>query len=351
MRNTPYTKVVGTGGIGTGMLFISDEDRTLGRNESRLVLLSDAKDYCKQHIVLYYTSVLLSGTATVYPIGCVGRDAVGTALLAEMMGSGMNVDYVSQSAQLPTTISFCLQYPNKDGCNITAYNGASASVTPQTVREAMGAIGIDSRTLVVAIPEVSVETRLEMVKYGSHHGAYCALSIPEAEAETFLQSGALQYVDLLAVNEREALALAPGEGGHEELVLRLYAMLTSFRPSASLMVTCGKDGAYTVQASRLEHVPVLPVEAVNTTGAGDAFLGGTLAGLCLGFPLQKGCTDTWFGETPLHSAAELGAICAGMAVESIDSIAYGVHRQGIRARIQQQGWRLSDAFAQCLIDV
>jgi sugar/nucleoside kinase (ribokinase family) len=348
MKNARYTKVIGTGGIGTGLLFITEDNQTLGRNESRLVRLSGAKDYCKQHIVLYYTSVLLTGAAAVYPIGCVGRDAVGEELLQEMKHSGMRVDYVARDEQLPTTISFCLQYPNKDGCNITASNGASESVTPLGVRMAMNEIGVDDHTLLAVIPEVSVSTRMEMLRYGSQYGAFCALSIPEAEAETFTQAGAFQFTNFLAVNEREALALAPGDGNHGALVRRLYEKLVAFNAGVGLLVTCGKDGAYTAQDGIFERIPTLPVDAVNTTGAGDAFLGGTLAGLCMGLPLQKGCDDQRFGESELQSAAELGALCAGMAVESMDSIAYNVHRSGILARIQSQQWQQSEAFATCL---
>ena len=138
MKNGAFSKVIGTGGIGTGLLFITEDDRTLGRNESRLVRQSKARDYCKQHIVLYYTSVLLKSHTPVYPIGSIGKDAWGDSLLREMKQYGINVDYVTQDDQLPTTISFCLQYPSKDGCNMTASNGASGGVTPQTIRTAYG---------------------------------------------------------------------------------------------------------------------------------------------------------------------------------------------------------------------
>ena len=49
-----YNKVLGIGGIGVGMLFHTDINETLGRSESRLVELSEAKDYCKLHIVFHY---------------------------------------------------------------------------------------------------------------------------------------------------------------------------------------------------------------------------------------------------------------------------------------------------------
>ncbi len=88
-----FDKIIATGGIGTGMLFLSDRQETLGRSESRLVTLSPAKDYCKQQIVLYYTASLLKNTVPVYPIGYVGNDKSGSASIEEMRLQGMDVNH------------------------------------------------------------------------------------------------------------------------------------------------------------------------------------------------------------------------------------------------------------------
>ena len=345
MTTTRFDKVIGTGGIGVGLLFETDDNRTLGRNESRLVTLSDAKDYCKQHIVLYYAAVLLSGVAQVYPVGCVGCDANGDKLLSEMVSAGMSVQYVERDETLPTTISCCLQYPDKDGCNFTSQNGAGVRVTSENIQNALTAIGVDQRTVLAVIPEVSVEARVKMLSEGRIMGGYCTLSVPESEVDAFERVGAFRYCNLLTVNEREALALAPGNGDDPEaLTLRLYAKLSQDNPDAALVVTCGKRGAYTLLNGRIEFVPPLLAEVINTTGAGDAFWGGILAGLALGFPLQKGRNDRFFGDSEITSAAELGSLCAGMAVESADSIAYHVHPMSILERISSNHWHLSPQF-------
>ena len=78
---------------------------------------------------------------------------------------------------------------------------------------------------------------------------------------------------------------------------------------------------------------------MNTTGAGDACLGGTLAGLIQGLPLQKGRNDKKFGETPLQSAVELGAVCAGMAIELNDTIVVDINLDRIREKIDRMGIR------------
>ena len=88
----------------------------------------------------------------------------------------------------------------------------------------------------------------------------------------------------------------------------------------------------------MEFIPPMPAQVVNTTGAGDACLGGTIAGLALGRPFQKRRNDAFFGETSLESAVELGVLCAGIAIECVDTIANEVDPGLLRQRMKQEGW-------------
>ena len=337
MGNVKYNKIVGTGGIGKGMLFHSDEMTTLGRSESRLVRLSGAKDYCKQHIVLHYAAALLRGQTAIYPIGYVGCDEIGHKLIDKMERSGMNVRFVGKSETESTMLSICLQYPDKEGCNFTAKNNAALHVTPEYIKNCMECLDIDENTIVAVIPEGPVESRLAMLAYGKEKGAYCVLSVPAAEAGEFIRQKAFSSCDLLAVNEEEAAAILGEELEQKELAERLYLKLVKENPNIELLLTCGKKGAYSVTRSLIEHIPPLSSRTVNTTGAGDAFLGGTLAGIAMGLTLQKGREDAVFGETKLSSAAELGTLCAGMAVESEDSIASHVGYETVCQKISDEG--------------
>lgn len=335
-----YNKIVGTGGIGVGMLFHSEVMETLGRSESRMVVLSDAKDFCKQHIVFYYATVLAKSFSEIYPIGFVGDDANGRNLIEEMRREGMNTKFVGICKDRPTMLSICLQYPDKEGCNFTAKNNASAYVTPEYIKACMDRICIDNGTILAAIPEVSSESRIEMLRNGRKKNAYNVLSVPAAEADLFTNT--FSMVDLLAVNEEEAQAILQRDAKERELTAALYEKLKGKNPAISLLVTCGGKGAYSASGGNIEFIPPLPGTVTNTTGAGDAFLGGTLAGIAAGLPLQKGCSDEKFGDTPLKSAAELGAICAGMAVETEDSIAFCVTPETIHKRIKDCNWRTEE---------
>lgn len=345
-----FSKIVGTGGIGKGMLFLSDKTEILGRSESRVVDLSPAKDYCKQQIVFYYIARILEGRADIYPIGYVGNDETGKALRSEMKKQGMNVDYIGVSTEKSTTVSICLQYSDKETCNITAGNSASSEVTPQYITHSARDIGIDEKTVVCAIPEVCPEARIQLLKEGKEKGAFCVLSVAASEVSVFDQYDAYRYCDLISVNMEEAQSVSETAAEGIELMERLVGKLKKSNPDIAILMTCGKDGAFSWKDNTIERIPPLIGNAVNTTGAGDAFLGGTVAGLAFGLKLQKGKDDLLFGESALFSAAELGTVCAGMAVETEDSIATHVNRKSVRLHLIKKKISVSEKFKAVLDD-
>jgi ribokinase len=343
-KDNGFNKIVGIGGIGIGMLFLSDKMETLGRNESRPVKLSRAKDYCKLHIVFYYLSTFIKETARVFPIGFVGDDLPGHNLIAEMKREGMDISYIGICADDATMISICLQYPDKEGCNFTAINNATRRVTPEYVEKCVETIGIDQRTIVVAIPEVSIESRIALLRKGKTKRAFTVLAVSAAESEDFVQQNVFMDCDLLAINEEEGQALRRSHLYGKELVSQLYSFLNFQNPNIQLLVTCGSIGAYSATKRGIEYIPPLKTKAINTAGAGDAFLGGTLAGIAKGLPLQKHRNDSFLGETLLESAAELGALCAGLSVETEDSIALNVTPEFVKMIISDNHWEMRSLF-------
>jgi len=89
-------------------------------------------------------------------------------------------------------------------------------------------------------------------------------------------------VDLLFCNEDEACALT-GQSDRTSACIQLKHRATR------VCVTCGADGALVMEATdqQPQHVPGFAVNAVDTTGAGDAFAGGVLFGLTHGYGLSQ----------------------------------------------------------------
>jgi pseudouridine kinase len=110
----------------------------------------------------------------------------------------------------------------------------------------------------------------------------------------------LTGVDLLFLNEAEAEAIS-GVAEPEAAVARLRQM-----GAAAVILTRGGAGAIASDAGGSKIVPPCPAGIVDVTGAGDAFIAGTLASLVSGQTLQD--------------AATAGAGLAARTVESEDSV-------------------------------
>lgn len=317
-----FRRVIGTGGIGKGVFFRFHDDRILGRNESRSAELTGDKDFCKQHIVLYYVSMLLSARVQVIPIGKVGKDEAGLQMKNMMMQAGMDTGYIDVSERAPTMLSICLQYPDKCGCNITADNSACSEVTPGYIIKCLQHIGVDSQTTVIALPEVPLESRLAMLQYGRAHSAFTAASLTASEADAFIKSDGMPYCDLLALNEEEAAAVARMDKitSVEEGKTAACRIIRQY-PWLKLWITLGGRGSITADGQCIRvYPPMSHINAINTGGAGDASLGGLIAGLCMGLPFHGNVGREIKKGDLCGSAAELGVQLGGLSIESADSI-------------------------------
>jgi len=215
-----YKRIIGTGGLGTGMFFKLQGNHTLGRNESRLGDRLPYRVYCKQHIILHYISVFLSGESfEVFPIGRVGDDEQGRQILREMAGSGMKMHGVKIQPGASTLFSVCFIYPDSTGGNITTSSSASSMVEPSDITDFMALIdggGIsafgneysrdrDVPTIMLATPEVPVETRIQLLKEGRKRKFFNAASVLSGEVDEFCSASGFELTDLLSVNMTKLL--------------------------------------------------------------------------------------------------------------------------------------------------
>ncbi len=328
-----FSKIAGTGGIGSGVLFQMSTNESLSRNESRLAVLSDARDYCKQHIILHYVAKMLSPGVNVIAIGKVGDDGEGKRLLLEMAQAGIDTRFVQNDPDNPTMYSVCIQYADKSGFNVTSSNNASGAVTPRYINGCIDSIsgGIDEKTLVLAAPEVPVESRIALLERGKSGGAFCAASVLREEAGEFRRLGGFELCDLLAVNEDEAQAISGKENTDKlKTAKACYAELAKYNPNIALIVTAGEQGSYCVQGGNVEHIPAVSSAVVNTAGAGDAYLAGVICGLALGMPLQylRG------GNNEVIRATDFGALLAGLSLESKHTIADNIDKNDVMKKLQ-----------------
>lgn len=340
--DAPFRRLVGVGGIGSGMFLALEGDRTLGRNESRPARLLDVRDYAKLHIVAHHVSVLLGAVPSgspfrVVPIGKVGQDEAGTRLVAEMKAVGMDISRVEAVAGAPTLFSVCFQYPDGSGGNITTSDSAAARLTEADVERAAGLL--DPRTIALAAPEVGLGPRRRLLELATERGAFRVASMTSADIEDVPASGLLGLVDLLALNEDEAAILAgfrPSPDVPEPFLDAVAAALDAERSGIRVVVTVGSRGAFGYEDGRWAERRPPPVEVWSTAGAGDALLGGVIAGIAAGVPLVVPAAP----EGALSSALDLGIALAALSVTSRHTIHPDAHLDALLAFARDSGLAL-----------
>jgi sugar/nucleoside kinase (ribokinase family) len=348
-----YERLVGVGGIGTGLFFALEGTHELGRNESRPGRLLDVRDYCKLHIVAHYPAVLLgargdAGPFHVLPVGKVGADETGARLRAEMESAGMDVRFVEPAPGRPTLLSVCFQYPDGTGGNITTVESAASAVREADVDRAVP--WLSPRAIALAAPEVPLGVRRHLLRRAGEKAALRAASFTTAEIAEVRETGLLSQVDVLALNEDEAAALVGEPWPADEpgrFLERCGDVMREAQPSIQAVVTAGPQGAHGFDGSSWSHVPALSVPIASTAGAGDALLGTLLAGLAAGLPFASRARES-LTRRPVESALDLGVLMAAFKVASPHTIPPDVTLGNLLAFARRQGARFAGSLERLL---
>jgi sugar/nucleoside kinase (ribokinase family) len=327
--HSPYRALVGVGGIGTGCFFRLEGNQTLGRNESRPGQLLDVRDYCKLHIITHYVAKLLGARQgesgfRVLPVGLVGNDAAGRQVVKEMAEVGVDTSLVRIADGKPTLFSVCFQYPDGSGGNITTSNSAAATLCDADVDAVVkvlisGAKGV----IALAAPEVPLPVRRHFLQLATRAGAFRAASFVSAELAAARESGMFDLLDLVSLNESEAVEVV-GEpfslDSANSFLQRCQNFLRSSYPNLRMVVSAGAIGAYGVTRDLWNYCPAPRVLAASTAGAGDALLGGILAAIAAGIPFLR-TAESGKGPTGVvETALELGVLLATYKCQSPHTI-------------------------------
>jgi ribokinase len=204
--------------------------------------------------------------ADVMLVGAVGADSFAGVALDQLCREGVDTRLV-RTVDRPTGCAAILV--SRDGENvITVAPGANASARSDQVPD--GLLGPD--TIVVAQMEIPPTETQTLLRRARARGGRSLLNL--APALPF-DPELLEEVDLLVANEGEVTTMGPDP----QLIAR--------RLRQGLIVTRGAAGAiaFLAEGGRLE-VPALPLVPIDTTGAGDTFIGVLVAALDSGSTLE-----------------------------------------------------------------
>ncbi|VTR92412.1 ribokinase : Ribokinase OS=Caldilinea aerophila (strain DSM 14535 / JCM 11387 / NBRC 104270 / STL-6-O1) GN=rbsK PE=4 SV=1: PfkB [Gemmata massiliana] len=205
--------------------------------------------------------------ADVVLVARVGNDLFGRDMLAHLRTEGIDTRRVTSTDGVPTgTAVITVDDAGRNTIAVTP--GANGLLAPADVDAARSAI--ESARVLVCQQEVPIETNLAAMRLAVEAGVPVVFN--PAPASTTIPAEAYRLSTVFCPNEHEAAVLTgkPVESPEEAEAAARELMA---RGAHNVVVTLGARGCVVVTARDVTALPAPAVEAVDTTGAGDAFIG------------------------------------------------------------------------------
>ncbi len=216
-------------------------------------------------------------------IGAVGEDPFGNALKKQLRRFGVKDDFVTSVAAVATGIAIILL---NDGDNrIILDPGANHSITPRQIDAAFEQVAERGDLFLTQF-----ETNYEAIRYGILKASTSGMKVivnpaPAVAFDEYLY----RMIDLMILNRTEIgsltgiMVLTPDQARPALEELRR-------RGVGAVILTLGEHGSVLLDAEGSHEVPALPVQVVDTTGAGDAYVGALCQQLANDVPIRKAMT-------------------------------------------------------------
>lgn len=263
------------------------------------------------------------GWASLFGIrtGLFGRQAdddIGRALRTAMKRAGIetNLDLSGSSSSVAEIF-----VDAKGERTIYMAAGATAETTPDHVRKDHADFIASGNRLTTEVSQLPLDATLEALRIAHARGLRTVVDLDVLPSDAIRSIGdratldaVLGEADLLKATDSAARELFAEIDGAEELV----AAIQGRYGASTVVMTEGEAGSVLCDKSGVRRIAAYTAKTVlDSTGAGDAFLGGLLAGEALGLEIDD--------------AAKLGNACGAACVEQVG--AFPGHAQELRARI------------------
>ncbi len=214
--------------------------------------------------------------ADVCMITKVGDDVFGKIALDFYRSEGMNTDLIFVDKQKESGTALIMVDETTGQNQILVVAGACGNITDADIERATPAI--KSSQIILLQLEVNLDANWKVVDIAHKNGVQVVLNTAPARK---VDDEILAKVNLLTPNEVEASVLS----GVEVVTMddaRRAADVFQKKGVDEIVITMGAQGAYVRSGSRDMVIPRRNVEAIDTTGAGDAFNGGLVTALAEG---------------------------------------------------------------------
>lgn len=216
-----------------------------------------------------------------YMVGCVGNDMYGEQMKSALIADGIYIDYIETVEGSSGTAHIMVEDSGEN--SIVVIPGANKRVSKEMILKAEAVI-MESQYLLAQL-EIPIDVVKEFLKMGKNHNIKTILN-PAPMPKKGLSDQLLGVVDMLIPNETEM----------EILTGKLVTDIESFKEAAKflhnkgikeVLCTVGALGAFYSNQEKTVYQPAFKVKAVDTTCAGDSFIGGLLTYLSNGRSIEE----------------------------------------------------------------
>lgn len=224
-------------------------------------------------------AALKSGAEVTF-IAKLGRDPHGDRLYEHLTASGLSPDGLLRDETLPSGVAFILV--DKEGKNqIAVAPGSNRNLLADEIKRCEPLIAQGKILLLqLEIPLATVEQALSLAK------AYGLFTILNPAPSYPVSGKVLTLVDILTPNEVEAQSLTGIPVRDFESGAEAGRKLLS-EGCNTVILTMGEKGALLIQEDHTRYFPAFPIQAVDSTAAGDAFTGALAAAMAERKPLAE----------------------------------------------------------------
>ena len=200
-------------------------------------------------------------------ISKVGVDGNGQILVDKLKENNINTEYIFKDKEVSTGMAL-ITVDNEGNNSIIVASGANMTITEDEINKANEVI--KNSDIVISQFEVPMKTILEGFKLAKKHNKLTILNPAPAKE---INKELLKYTDIIIPNETEAYELTGVE----------VTDLNSAKEASKLLledgikcviITLGSKGAAVITKENADLVQAFKVNAVDTTAAGDSFIGG-----------------------------------------------------------------------------
>lgn len=209
----------------------------------------------------------------VHIIGKVGNDDSGDVLLKKLTEDNVDVKFVSIDNANPTGLAVITVDKHANN-SIIVIPGANMDIQCSEVENAEAVIKMSN--LIIAQFETPIEATITAFKIARENGVITVLNPAPARE---IPDELLALTDIIVPNETEAYELTKVKVESEKSI-RLAAKKFLEKGVKYVIITLGERGAAMVSNEGYEFLKAIKVNAVDTTAAGDSFIGALACRLC-----------------------------------------------------------------------